>query len=195
MIIIETSTHELLICVLAKFRRKFMNKKFDVRKLVQISLLVALQIILTRFCSIQTPIVRIGFGFVPVVIIATMYGPIYAGVANGIADILGLMLFPSGSFFPGFTLTAILAGVVYGVFLYNKPITWGRIIAASVIINIVLNLGLNTYWLSIMMGKGFLALLPTRIVKELVMIPIKVVIIGIVWKSIIVKLPKLSQAV
>ena len=114
-----------------------MNKKFDVRKLVQISLLVALQIILTRFCSIQTPIVRIGFGFVPVVIIATMYGPIYAGVANGIADILGLMLFPSGSFFPGFTLTAILAGVIYGVFLYNKPITWGRIIAASVIINIV----------------------------------------------------------
>ena len=96
---------------------------------------------------------------------------------------------------PGFTLTAILAGVIYGVFLYNKPITWGRIIAASVIINIVLNLGLNTYWLSIMMGKGFLALLPTRIVKELVMIPIKVVIIGIVWKSIIVKLPKLSQAV
>ena len=172
-----------------------MNKKFDVRKLVQISLLVALQIILTRFCSIQTPIVRIGFGFVPVVIIATMYGPIYAGVAYGIADILGLMLFPSGSFFPGFTLTAILAGVVYGVFLYNKPINWGRIIAASVIINIVLNLGLNTYWLSIMMGKGFLALLPTRIVKELVMIPIKVVIIGIVWKSIIVKLPKLSQAV
>lgn len=172
-----------------------MNKKFDVRKLVQISLLVALQIILTRFCSIQTPIVRIGFGFVPVVIIATMYGPIYAGVSNGIADILGLMLFPSGSFFPGFTLTAILAGVIYGVFLYNKPITWGRIIAASVIINIVLNLGLNTYWLSIMMGKGFLALLPTRIVKELVMIPIKVVIIGIVWKSIIVKLPKLSQAV
>ena len=172
-----------------------MNKKFDVRKLVQISLLVALQIILTRFCSIQTPIVRIGFGFVPVVIIATMYGPIYAGVANGIADILGLMLFPSGSFFPGFTLTASLAGVVYGVFLYNKPINWGRIIAASVIINIVLNLGLNTYWLSIMMGKGFLALLPTRIVKELVMIPIKVVIIGIVWKSIIVKLPKLSQAV
>ena len=172
-----------------------MNKKFDVRKLVQISLLVALQIILTRFCSIQTPIVRIGFGFVPVVIIATMYGPIYAGVANGIADILGLMLFPSGSFFPGFTLTAILAGVIYGVFLYNKPITWGRIIAASVIINIVLNLGLNTYWLSIMMGKGFLALLPTRIVKELVMIPIKVVIIGIVWKSIIVKVPKLSQAV
>ena len=171
-----------------------MNKKFDVRKLVQISLLVALQIILTRFCSIQTPIVRIGFGFVPVVIIATMYGPIYAGVANGIADILGLMLFPSGSFFPGFTLTAILAGVIYAVFLYNKPITWLRILAASVIINIVLNLGLNTYWLSIMMGKGFLALLPTRIVKELVMRPIEVVIIGIVWKSIIVRLPKLSQA-
>ena len=113
-----------------------MNKKFDVRKLVQISLLIALQIILTRFCSIQTPIVRIGFGFVPVVIIASMYGPISAGVANGIADIIGALL---------------------------------------------------------IMGKGFLGLLPTRIVKELIMIPINVIIIGIVWKNIIVKLPKFSK--
>lgn len=172
-----------------------MNKKFDVKKLVQISLLIALQIILTRFCSIQTPIVRIGFGFVPVVITAVMYGPICAGVANGIADIIGTILFPAGAFFPGFTLTAVLAGVVYGVFLYNKPITWTRIIGAAAVINIFLNLGLNTYWLSIIMGKGFMALLPTRIMKELIMIPIKVMIIGIVWKKVIIKLPKFSQAV
>ena len=172
-----------------------MNKRFDVKKLVQISLLIALQIILTRFCSIQTPIVRIGFGFVAVVVTAIMYGPICAGVANGIADIIGTILFPTGAYFPGFTLTAILSGVIYGVFLYKKPITWARIIGASIAINIGLNLCLNTYWLSILMGKGFMALLPTRIIKELIMIPIKVIIIGIVWKKIIIKLPKFSQAI
>ena len=31
-----------------------------------LAFLIALEIILTRFCSIQTPIVRIGFGFLPV---------------------------------------------------------------------------------------------------------------------------------
>ena len=30
-----------------------MDKKFDVKKLIQISLLIAIEVILTRFCSIQ----------------------------------------------------------------------------------------------------------------------------------------------
>ena len=171
-----------------------MNKKFDVRKLVQISLLISLQIILTRYCSIQTPIVRISFGFVPVVIIAMLYGPVSCGIANGIADIIGVMLFPTGAFFPGFTLNAILAGVIYGIFLYNKPATWSRILCALSLISIVVNLGLGTYWLSIMMGKGFIALLPARIFKELALIPIRAIVIGIIWKKIIVKFPKVSQA-
>ena len=45
-----------------------MDNKFDVKKLIQISLLIAIEVILTRFCSIQTPIVRIGFGFLPIAI-------------------------------------------------------------------------------------------------------------------------------
>ncbi|MBC6695914.1 folate family ECF transporter S component [Terrisporobacter mayombei] len=171
-----------------------MNKKFDVRKLVQISLLITLQIILTRYCSIQTPIVRISFGFVPVVIIAMLYGPVSCGIANGIADIIGVMLFPTGAFFPGFTLNAILAGVIYGIFLYNKPATWSRVLCALAVISIVVNLGLGTYWLSIMMGKGFIALLPARIFKEIVIIPVRAIVIGIIWKKIVVKFPKVSQA-
>ena len=85
-----------------------MDKKFDVKKLIQISLLIAIEVILTRFCSINTPIVRIGFGFLPIAIIAMMYGPLSAGISYAIGDILGMMLFPTGSFFPGFTLTAFL---------------------------------------------------------------------------------------
>ena len=94
-------------------------KNNNVRKLVEISLLIALEIILTRFCSINTAILRIGFGFLPIAIIGMMYGPVSAGLAYVIGDILGMMIFPSGSFFPGFTLTAALTGAPYGVFLYK----------------------------------------------------------------------------
>ena len=171
-----------------------MDKKFDVKKLIQISLLIAIEVILTRFCSINTPIVRIGFGFLPIAIIAMMYGPLSAGISYAIGDVLGMMLFPTGSFFPGFTLTAFLTGVVYGVFLYNKPKTWSRIIGAVLTVCLVLNLGLDTCWLSILMGKGYLALLPTRIMKAALMIPVQSIIIGIIWNKVIIRFTKVSQA-
>ena len=171
-----------------------MDKKFDVKKLIQISLLIAIEVILTRFCSIQTPIVRIGFGFLPIAIIGMMYGPLSAGVAYAIGDLLGVALFPTGSFFPGFTLTAFLTGIVYGVFLYNKPKTWPRIIGAVLTVCLVINLGLDTLWLSILMGKGYIALLPTRIMKAVLMIPVQTFIIGIIWKKVVVRFVKVSQA-
>ena len=170
-----------------------MNNKFDVKKLVQISLLIAIEVILTRFCSINTPIVRIGFGFLPIAIIAMMYGPLSAGIAYAIGDILGVMLFSTGQFFPGFTLTAFLTGIVYVVFLYNKPKTWPRIIGAVLIVCLVINLGLDTLWLNILMGKGYLALLPTRIIKVAIMIPVQTVIIGIIWKKVVVRFANVSH--
>lgn len=172
-----------------------MKDKFDVKKLIQISLLIAIEIILARFCSIQTPFIRIGIGFLPVAIIGMMYGPLSAGIANAIADILGMTLFPSGgSFFPGFTLTAFLSGITYGLFLYNKPKTWPRIIAAASVICIILNLGLDTYWLYILMGNGILPLLPTRIMKAIIMIPIQTLMIGLIWKKVVIRFMKISHA-
>ncbi|MBC6695580.1 folate family ECF transporter S component [Terrisporobacter mayombei] len=171
-----------------------MDNKFDVKKLIQISLLIAIEVILTRFCSIQTPIVRIGFGFLPIAMIAMMYGPLSAGISYVVGDILGMLLFPSGAYFPGFTLTAFLTGLTYGVFLYNKPATWSRIIGAAMTVCLIINLGLDTYWLSIIMGKGYLALLPTRIIKTVIMIPVQTLIIGIIWKKVVVKIVKISHA-
>ena len=168
-----------------------MDNKFDVKKLIQISLLIAIEVILTRFCSINIQIVRIGFGFLPIAIIGMMYGPLSAGIAYAIGDILGMLLFPTGgSFFPGFTLTAFLTGVIYGLVLYRKPKTWPRIILAACIVCLGMNLCLDTAWLHILMGQGYLALLPQRIFKAVVMIPIQTVLIGLVWKNIVLKVDK-----
>ena len=40
-----------------------------------------------------------------------------------------------------------------------------------------LQLGLDTLWLVMITGKGYLALLPTRAIKSLVMIPVQVLTI------------------
>jgi ECF transporter S component (folate family) len=136
-----------------------------------------MDVVLTRFLSISTPITRIGFGFVPVVMLAILFGPLYAGFAAALADFFGAILFPIGPYFPGFTLSAFLTGLIFGLYLYNKPPKWWRAVAASLTVGVVSALGLATLWLHMLYGKGFAILIPARLTQFAVMVPVQVIII------------------
>lgn len=153
----------------------------NLRVMVLMSLFLALEVILTRFLSIQTPIVRIGFTFLPIAVSAIMFGPVYSGICAALADVVGMMLFPSGGYFPGFTLTAFLTGAIYGIFLYKKPVSWVRITLAAVAVTLTVTLGLDTLWLWMITGQGILAILPARIIKCIIMLPIQVFMIQVIW--------------
>jgi len=140
-------------------------KKPNVKRLVLTAMLIAIEIVLTRFLSIQTPILRISFGFLPITVIAILYGPVYAGIGAAIADLIGVMLFPTGAFFPGFTLTAFLTGVTYGIFLYKRPKNLINICAAVLIVTMVLHLALDTWWVQLLTGKGTLLCFPRESLK------------------------------
>ena len=152
-------------------------KDSNVKKTVIMALLIALEIVLTRFTSIQTATVRISFGFLPIAIIAMMYGSIYAGIGAAVADIIGVALFPVGAYFPGFTLTAFLTGVVYGAFLHKRAEKLLPICAAALIVTMVLQLGLDTLWIRTITGEAYVALLPLRFIKSLIMAPIQITLI------------------
>src|SRR5665648_370865 len=147
-----------------------MKNNSKVTRLITIGLFIALEIILTRFLSINTPFIRIGFGFLPVAMLGIMYGPVWAGVAYAIGDVLGMLIFPSGAFFPGFTLSAALTGIAFGIILYGKPVTWKRVLIASSIVYLGINLCLDTYWLYILMDRAVIAMIPARIFKSVVML-------------------------
>jgi ECF transporter S component (folate family) len=158
-------------------------QRVTAKVIVFMGLFIAMEVVLARFLSIQTPIVRIGFTFLPVALSAMLYGPLYSGIAAALADIVGMFLFSSGgAYFPGFTLTAFLSGVIYGLFLHNKNRSFLRVAIPVVIISLGVNLGLDTLWLQMLTGKGFIAILPARIIKCLIMIPIQIIIIEAVWR-------------
>ena len=79
--------------------------------LVTIAMLLALEIVLSRFLSIQTPVTRIGFGFIPLVIAGILFGPVPAAIVAGLADVLGALLFPVGTYYPPLTITSVLASL------------------------------------------------------------------------------------
>ncbi|QPG52822.1 folate family ECF transporter S component [Heyndrickxia coagulans] len=114
----------------------------NVKKIVFAGLFIALEVIFTRFLSIQTPIIRIGFTFIPTALSAVLLGPLFAGITAGLADIIGMVLFSGGAaYFPGFTLSAFLSGAIYGLFLYRKSVRFWRVCMAVLIITVVVNLG------------------------------------------------------
>ena len=117
--------------------------------LVVMAMLAALQIVLSRFLSINTQITKIGFAFVPISICAMLFGPLPTVIVAVVADVLGASLFPSGPFFPGFTLTAVLNALVYGLLLYKNPSVL-RVVIAVVINQFGLSLFLTPLWLSIL---------------------------------------------
>lgn len=100
-----------------------------------------------------------------------------------LADLIGATLFPYGSFFIGYTITTAVAGAIYGFLLYQKEDDtytdkqfMVRVIIAVILVTVIANIGLNTLWLSMTTGKAFMVLMASRMVKELVMIPIKVIL-------------------
>ena len=60
-----------------------------------------------------------------------------------------------------------------------------RALAASALVCLFVNLLLNTYWLTIIIGKGFKVLLASRAIKELVAIPIMAALIVAMDSSVI----------
>ena len=149
-----------------------------------VGLLVSMEIIFTRFLSFQTPIVRIGFGFIPIAFSAIIFGPVIGGLTAAIADVLGMMIFPKSAFFPGFTLSAFLGGAIYGLFLYRKPVTLIRVTISVLVISLFIDLGLNTLWLSMITGKAAVAILLPRIYTRAVMLPIQAITMHVLWKYI-----------
>ena len=168
LLIIIRSSCRYFYCNLRRF---FVEKsRTNTERLIVTAIMIALSVILTRFAGITTPLIRLSFGYLPIVIVAIQYGPVWAGVAYTIADLLGSFIFPSGAFFPGFTLSACLTGVVYGLFLYRREVNLKNIIIAVIVVELGINLLINTYWLTIMLGKGYMALFPARLIKNLICI-------------------------
>lgn len=158
-------------------------------QLVVMAFLVALEIILTRFLSIQLPIARIGFGFLPVAITGIMYGPLWAAICYTVGDILGMMIFPTAGYFVGFTVSAFVTGLLYGFILYRKEITYRRAFTAAFVVLTCVTLVMNTWWLHMMMGKGFMAILPTRIAEAVLMLAVQTLTIPFVWNRIFSRIP------
>ncbi|MCX6064015.1 MAG: folate family ECF transporter S component [Caldiserica bacterium] len=147
-------------------------------------MLVAISIVLSFLRVVISSVLEISFAFLPLAAGGLLYGPVVGGIMGILSDVLGYFIRPNGPFFPGFTLNALISGLLYGLFLYKKPVTLKRVIIVNALITILINLLLNSLWLSMMYGKAFVVLLTARIVKNVVMFPINTALLMVLLKFI-----------
>lgn len=147
--------------------------KLDTKKLAISAMIITLDVIFTRLLAINTPLMKIGFGFAAVALAAMMFGPIWAMFTAALGDFVGSMIFPVGPFFPGFTLTAALTGLIFGLCLYNKRGSKLRPIIAAGLNCLLVTLIANTALIAYISGNDYSVLFTARIVQFLVMFPVQ----------------------
>ncbi|MBQ3055036.1 MAG: folate family ECF transporter S component [Oscillospiraceae bacterium] len=148
------------------------------------ALLIAIYVVVDFF-EIDLQFLQISIKFLPLAAMGMLLGPSAAFLGGGVSDVLAYLIHPNAqSFHPGFTLSTMLTGMVFGIFLYRKELKVWRLIAAVSIVNVCINLILNTYWISNLMGKGYLAMLPGRFWKNIILLPIEVLISFVVLKAV-----------
>lgn len=173
-----------------------MNKT---KKLLLSALFLASTIVLGRILSIRTPLLTIGFSFVPIMLSAIILGWKHSTFIATMSDIIGALLFPTGSYFFGFTITAFLTGLTYGLLLHSKEefkidkkfII--KLIISTIIVTGLLNGGLNTIWLLIISKNAAKIIIPVRIIKQLIMAPIKIFTILALTKVFSEQIKKMTQ--
>ena len=158
------------------------------KKIILSAMLLAILIILSRFASIKTDILVISLSFIPIMMSAIWLGYKYSMLIALFGDFIGAVLFPFGPYFPGFTLSAAISGAIYGIFLHNKDNQLKnnkliiRLIFSSTLVLFGVNIFITSFWLHILYGKAYVAVIASRIITQVVMLPIQVMTIYAIEK-------------
>lgn len=168
-------------------KKKFVNSARelkDTRSLAFSAMLLAIAVVVGFFAIQVTESIKISFAFLVDELCGALFGPVVGMIEGGLADLLKYLVAPTGPYFPGFTISSIVGGLIYGLFLYGRKVTLRRVIACNATITVFVNMVLNTYWLTMLYGSAFMAIFPARIVKELIMLPINVAMFYGVYKAL-----------
>lgn len=166
------------------------NGIFSTRNLILMAALIAMQIILARFLSIQaSDILRISFESVPIVLAGMWLGPLSGAIVALIADILGTVLSGYGIWFPPIALGPVLVGVISGLstkYVFHSDLSSTReswkvvvtVLVAGIVNSLLVGTVTTTMYSIIVMGNtnAFSVLLWTNFLGRLTTKPVTILV-------------------
>ena len=157
--------------------------KISTKKIAISAMLIAFDVIFTRVLALNMPLTKIGLGFAAVMVCGMLYGPGWAAVCAGLGDLVGSLLFPTGAYFPGFTVTAAIGGAILGAALYNRRLKLSGCILAAFVNGLVVSLILNTTMISLVFGPPLGPLFLTRLGQFGIMLCVQTLVLFFLERS------------
>lgn len=119
----------------------------DMKSLITISIILAI-VMIFKFIPIPSGFGSLGltWGFLFLSIACMIYGPFPAFLIGALSDLIGFLIRPTGPFFPGYTLDAMLACFTYAMLLHKTHITFTRCLISRVIVGLIINSLLGSIW-------------------------------------------------
>ena len=157
----------------------------NIKTISLLGILLGLHIVLSSFYIPVFDNSRIMFTFFIKMLVAIIVGPGYSIIFGFISDIIGHLLLPSGPFFFGYVFTSISSCFIYALCLYNKKLSYSRLIISKLIVNIFCNVILNSLWSYILLSKGYIYYLVQSIIKNILLFPFDILIIVLLFKLLL----------
>ncbi len=170
------------------FTKEYWHSSFSklrsTKYLAIIAAMVAMKTVLSFFSIPISESLRITLGWLLTSIEGAVLGPGAAAVSGAVTDIVSFMVKPTGPFFIGYTLSAMLGPLVYGLYFYRQKITLPRIILAKATVNYVVNVLIGSIWSAVLYSKGYIFYFMRSIVKNTTMLPIEIALIWLMFKAV-----------
>jgi ECF transporter S component (folate family) len=160
-------------------QRRFFMSSMHTRRIVASALFVALATILSFFSITVTNTLEIRFNSMAIAAAGILLGPGLGMAVGALSDILGYMVHPAGAFFPGFTVSYALVGLIFGLIVHKRPSTV-KVLIAQAVVTVAIDMLLNTFWLAMLYGNAFMAIFTARLVKNIVLYPLYAVLLCVV---------------
>ena len=169
------------------------------KSMATMALLVAINIVLSRFLGFKAGPFNFSLAFIPTCIASMTLGPLGGAVTAALADLIRSLLFPQGTYFPLFTVSQFLYGFGYGLMLYNKKLSAVKLSVLVTIQYIILNIFVGSFWyylyaiIILNEPKAFVPLMASRTFAALVNIPVHIIGINIITKYLYPPLSEFSK--
>lgn len=157
----------------------------SVKKLCIMAMFIALDIAVSL---VTVPLfggaIRLSFTFLVSMCFAASFGYIDCIIYGAAVDVISFFLLNSGDvFFFGYTLSAVLGLVIYRFYLQHG-VDWCTVGFSKATVNLFVNVIIGSIWRTMLYSKGYVYYLINSLWKNIVMLPIEVVMFYYVYKAL-----------
>ncbi|MBQ8747298.1 MAG: folate family ECF transporter S component [Clostridia bacterium] len=170
------------------FWRQAASEVKNLRALTFAAIIIAIRVALKNVFIPVGEDISIYIGFVFTAVGGALYGPVMALLVGTATDLLGFFVAggaAKGAFNPWFVLVEVLATFLYALCFYRQRITFGRILLSKALVNVLANIVMQSFAMSMTYGKAIYIYMIPRVLKNVIMLPVEVLVLAVIFGAIL----------